>query len=1445
MKSRQILGTLLVLMMVGPGWSVMFASAQSTTISVFSTGTAQETITMNGGTHTSIGFDLERNTTIEQSLFFLSPDSGTTQSPGKVWLDLDQNGENEWEFNQTGYGDFGLQTMFADGNNSSALAIEPNGPIQASTNTSDFLLPYGSAITDARMTVGFEPTLTGGFFPLGPITDTAIGDIENNSLADAILLSSSNASTGVGTAFTVMSYTNTTGVSNTSWVPTCTNATRVMVADLNGDSFEDVVTYAPVDSLLCIHIYNGTTGNFPTRANFTLPSSVIDLDIGDVADDGYADLVTIRTGGGVDVAEFSTKSNGFSSVDSAVVYETPQGTTTASLTAMYLARFNGELNPYKLVVVDTTGQCIQLQYSPNGAFAELVTRFDGLGTDSVYGDFDNDGDLDFIATRSTGHRSIENRLTSWDEENHNGLLDLTNATIIDHDYDMDSSLLLPQLTQGDGISSTLDGNFTAYNFRTYGNNKGRVDSSASAILEPWTMPKSIDFGDFDGDGIREHIVVAGEGSQHGVFIGAWHEIGYDVDHNSMADYTASGYAGNGSNGLAPLQILDPVNNLSTQLSAMSFSWPWITDGYGIQMSPVNFSLSTLAGGMFTFTDLNITYDAEFQVNLNPHPSRNLTNVLNQQMTGGSGTLNVPLLFSSTRNGSFEISNPTIAYTEGAPNIALPPTPILQINQLNSTSLELGWQNQTDFGDDLLQFIIYRVGQNQDLDLLDTYSSSISNFTIDMNFSPGEQYDYYVRSVHQYGVTSNLSAPLSITVPYPPPQSYIPNVTAVDRPSDSGGALDITWSPGHSSVNEHQIYVSAVNFTSLNGMSASMTTAASVFNSTLSVDNEGNALLDGTPYFVTVVGVDQFGNFSYDATAFGPVFTRNDSALTTSLDVTYLGFTSDETTSHLLLKKNGALDVTAHLHENGSGVVGADLTLNILGENDNFTLVETTNESGIAVFSISNLTTLGPIEALGQMTLSVSYEGSQGGLIDRPLTPAFNQSSAFGVVDVSFTTVEPILLTENASFSTVLLVNADIAEQQVLLANMVVGWIANDENGSEVSAGIGEVRGNEMELSGIGAYGGFLHIHLDTFTPYYYTEGMAVMIDFEGSPAVEENQTNSSSNASNETTFPDATLAGTIDCGTATYAWEQNSTDERITCTITNPNPFDVLLGFSWKVTPTTPPPVTFEAPFGVGSAPIFTISAEASVQVEFSPIRNGPSDGLFPGIQGVGYVVYFSCSEFGGANQCDSMTTPTASTEGELRWTLSEKLVVDTDNTNDGQSNDEGDGASSSMTPVLVGIGIVIFVAAAIGGAIFMRSRLDDDFDEDDEEDYYAEAMAAPDVSPGPKSLDLNASKSLDSLKAEGKELHEEAPEGIESSMLGSSADAFQFGATAEETRLETGAEDTHEEEHSSEEEWTEEATEEDDGISMDENGTEWWEDEEGVWWYREEGWEDWAVWED
>ena len=74
------------------------------------------------------------------------------------------------------------------------------------------------------------------------------------------------------------------------------------------------------------------------------------------------------------------------------------------------------------------------------------------------------------------------------------------------------------------------------------------------------------------------------------------------------------------------------------------------------------------------------------------------------------------------------------------------------------------------------------------------------------------------------------------------------------------------------------------------------------------------------------------------------------------------------------------------------------------------------------------------------------------------------------------------------------------------------------------------------------------------------------------------------------------------------------------------------------------------------------------------------------------------------------------------------------------------------MTPVLVGIGIVIALVAGIVGVLYMRNSMNDDFDDDDEEDYYEQAMAAPDQTPGAKSLNLDTSKSLDELKQSGKD---------------------------------------------------------------------------------------------
>ena len=1432
MQRRHVFGFFFVFLFLAPAWSGAFASANSTPIATFSTGSAEETMTITNGQHSTIGFDLERNTTITTSSFFIKPDSSGT-SPGVLSMDIDQDGLPEWSFNQTGYGDFGQQNVFASGQANVSQFIAPNLANSSVLNSPDFYLPYGATLTDATVGIHFSPTLTGGFFPLGFIESTDQGDFNNDSNDDFVFLSRSNTSTqGNGTAFTTASYDSQTGIHFSGWNPTCMNATDVYSGDLNGDNYDDVITYSSDDDELCIHFHNSTTMSFDPFVNLTHSSDFVALDFLDLNGNGIDNLVAIRTGGKVSFYQFSNKTNAFGqAVDTLTVYQ--QGTTTAlTLTHFFADYFSGTLNLPSLVVADQQNDGAQISWNSanGGALVRQTTNaISGIAPEAVVGDFDGDGDLDIVSPTPNGHRSIENQGPSgWDGDSHTGILDFTNATILDYDYDMNASILFPKVGQSDGNPATIEGNLTAYQFQSTWQSANRIDTSSTELLVPWSSPRAVFSGDMDGDGIAEHIVHAGEGTNLGIFISAWHEIAYDVDQNGLPDIESKGYSGNGSNGLSMLSIEDPFGNLTQQLNTLSMGRTYSTDAYGIQMSNINFTMTSLTEGHFMYSNLNINYISEFLVDTNPHLSGNLTNVLNQQMTAGTGTFLVPLLFNSTQNGSFVLANPSLITTPGAPNLALPPTPQLLLVDLQPDRVGIEWQNMSDFGDDLLNFLVYKTNQTESVDLQNAYTSSMTNQTVDFDVSPGDAVTYWVRSVHAFGVTSNLSAPMNINVPYPLPPSYIPNVTATDRPDDDGGILDVRWDAGDASIEQHRVYVSKVNMTSITGMTPTLLANDSTFNATISMDDAGQAIENGVAYYVAVVGEDAFGNYSESVTAVGPVYARNDTAIPTTIDVNYTDFSNGFIPDRILLSTQSGLDAVAHLHHDGVGLANKTLTLHILGAAQNLDVDAVTNSTGHAVFTIEKLANIGPIDAFGPMALEITYAGDEGDEMTQPLSAAQQRDDAFGTAETVLTPDTLIPLADDGSFETFVAVDALSTFQQSLLANMQITWTAVDANGTEVSNGTSEVRGNLLEIAGTGAYDGLLHLYLDQTNPQFYTTNMMVSTSFEASIVTEENETNET-NQTTGPTFPDVTLPATVDCGTATYEWDSNATEVLITCTVTNPNPFDVMVGFAWKVVPGTPPAIELVHNEADSNTPSLTAEANGTVDLTFSLVRNGPTDGMFPGIQGEGYIVYLTCLAIGD-NACDSMTEDQAATEGEIVWTLGEMPVVE-----DSTKNDVEDDTSSAMTPVLVGIGIVIFIAIAVGGVIFMRQRNDDFFEDDDDEDYYEEAMAAPKTRTEER-VDLNASRSLNELKKEGKELHEEAPEGLASSpVLGSSADAFEFGATAEDA-IPDAVED--------EEEWTEEA-EEESGISVDEQGTEWWEDEEGVWWYREEGWEDWAVWEE
>ena len=88
----------------------------------------------------------------------------------------------------------------------------------------------------------------------------------------------------------------------------------------------------------------------------------------------------------------------------------------------------------------------------------------------------------------------------------------------------------------------------------------------------------------------------------------------------------------------------------------------------------------------------------------------------------------------------------------------------------------------------------------------------------------------------------------------------------------------------------------------------------------------------------------------------------------------------------------------------------------------------------------------------------------------------------------------------------------------------------------------------------------------------------------------------------------------------------------------------------------------------------------------------------------------------------------------------------------------------------------------------------------------------------------MTTTTSLSELKASGASVEDVQPEVKERP-----SDALISEASGAEPEPEAEDEEVLEE------------TSEDDGISVDEFGTEWYEDEVGTWWYREAGQEDWS----
>ncbi len=231
--------------------SMVSANGQSTTITTFSGGFATVDLTLNGGAiDNSTTIDIPRNVTFVTASFEVDVD-GSDDSPGQVWLDMDEDGDFEWAFTGTGYGDIGNQGQFYNGDDWA------NIPTTGGTETvPGILIPPSSQIQSSTINGSFTPSVGGGLFAIGEYQDVAISDLDGDGNDEIAFLSTMNSTNS--TTITIADF-GASGISTSTPMSSCENASSLSAGDIDGDGATDLVAFSTFNSMACISFANGTS----------------------------------------------------------------------------------------------------------------------------------------------------------------------------------------------------------------------------------------------------------------------------------------------------------------------------------------------------------------------------------------------------------------------------------------------------------------------------------------------------------------------------------------------------------------------------------------------------------------------------------------------------------------------------------------------------------------------------------------------------------------------------------------------------------------------------------------------------------------------------------------------------------------------------------------------------------------------------------------------------------------------------------------------------------------------------------------------------------------------------------------------------------------------------------------------------------------------------------
>ena len=101
-------------------------------------------------------------------------------------------------------------------------------------------------------------------------------------------------------------------------------------------------------------------------------------------------------------------------------------------------------NQTMIIVSDAWNDATEVTYDTGTQqLSNNIEKFRNLTVDSVMGDLDGDGDIDFLTPKETDSVIILNNGTGWEQVPMSHVIDTLNATFADHDNDGSISLITP------------------------------------------------------------------------------------------------------------------------------------------------------------------------------------------------------------------------------------------------------------------------------------------------------------------------------------------------------------------------------------------------------------------------------------------------------------------------------------------------------------------------------------------------------------------------------------------------------------------------------------------------------------------------------------------------------------------------------------------------------------------------------------------------------------------------------------------------------------------------------------------------------------------------------------------------------------------------------------------------------------------------------------------